>query len=660
MRGGGELTLLLLLLGLILQSALAQKLAEDAEGDREDENVVNVETHLGPIFGTEVEPSEGSSYYAFKGIPYAEPPTGKGRFKDPAQKAPWKKPLNATQFGNRCTQLNFFAAKEESAPKYVGDEDCLFLNVFAPRLPKSGKVPPTSSLLPVMVYIHGGGFLTGSGSDYDPVWLIEKDVILVTINYRLGLLGFLTLGNAYVSGNMGLKDQLAALFWVRSNILVFGGNPDKVTIFGDSSGGMSVHFHQLSPLGEGLYRAGIAMSGTALVEDFKPGVAEENGKVILERLECDQKTNGDILNCLQDAELSDLIMAPMQELNVARGLENELNGNREIRIFPNIDSYASTPFLPDHPIHIMKSGRQKDIPFMTGIVQDEGAFFTALQYWDSFDSLNGNWSFHGPQLISKVKAEDITVDQELVANVTRHFYTGGKNFSQDDPQPLVDLYTDRYFLFPMIKSADIQSINQNNPVFVYEVTHKPSGGSIFSMVLPELDLKDQKWGISHSEDLFYIFKGFKDGIVTEEDKKTQKKILDLFTNFAKHEDPTPYQDDELPAWIPYDPETREYLEIKPEVEPKQGLHTERVYFWEKMYWDDLAINAGSGFRTYGPRTSTARPVVPSALPSSYSPPLSRSPPSSSPRRQRPPVTQFPPLVYKQGNGVYGFQVYQGK
>nr|XP_034826962.1 esterase FE4-like [Maniola hyperantus] len=197
-------------------------------------------------------------FYIFKGIPYAAPPTGRRRFKEPQPARSWKGIRKATEHGSVCPQFDFLFTN-----MYIpGSEDCLFLNVYTPRL-------PPCSLLPVMFFIHGGGYVTGSGNDdyYGPDFLINHNVVVVTINYRLDNLGLLCLDTADVPGNAAMKDQVAALRWVQRNIKNFGGDPNKVTLIGQSVGSASVALHALSPMSKGLFRRAIGTSGVP-INDF--------------------------------------------------------------------------------------------------------------------------------------------------------------------------------------------------------------------------------------------------------------------------------------------------------------------------------------------------------------------------------------------------------
>lgn len=211
-----------------------------------------VETQDGPVVGRIFD-----EIAIFKGIPYAAPPVGNLRFRPPEPPLPWKEPFRAVRFGSICPQDETLSP----APGQMG-EDCLSLNIWGPE--KSA-----SLLLPVMVWLHGGGFSTGAGSIpiFDGAYFARKGIVLVTINYRLNVLGFLAHPELTAespfnsSGNYGLMDQIRALQWVRDNIRQFGGNPDNVTLFGESAGGASVAALMSSPQASGLFHRAVIQSG---------------------------------------------------------------------------------------------------------------------------------------------------------------------------------------------------------------------------------------------------------------------------------------------------------------------------------------------------------------------------------------------------------------
>lgn len=212
---------------------------------------VIVEIEDGIIQGTSMETRYDESFYAFMKVPFAEPPLGELRFKAPVPVKPWSGILNATEFSSMCMQVNLLSLSPVS-------EDCLYLNVFSKNLPSVGSV----GLKPVIAYIHGGAFQLGSSSDHRPHLLMERDVVLVTLNYRLGAFGFLSLGTGEIPGNAGLKDQVLALKWIQKNIRNFGGDPSSVTLMGNSAGAYSVTAHMVSPMSNGLFHRVIALSGS--------------------------------------------------------------------------------------------------------------------------------------------------------------------------------------------------------------------------------------------------------------------------------------------------------------------------------------------------------------------------------------------------------------
>ncbi|ELU10945.1 hypothetical protein CAPTEDRAFT_27472, partial [Capitella teleta] len=189
----------------------------------------------------------------FLGIPYADPPTGELRFRPPKPKSSWKGVLSTKEFAQKV--LSPFALPQDQDDT---SEDCLYLNVYTPRISKD-------AMLPVVIYIHGGTFSLGMGSVFDGARIaVRENVVAVSFNYRLGALGFLSTRDDAAPGNYGLLDQVAVLQWVRTNIAKFGGNPKKVTLWGEEAGATSISLHMVSPLTKDLFHNAIIHSGYAL------------------------------------------------------------------------------------------------------------------------------------------------------------------------------------------------------------------------------------------------------------------------------------------------------------------------------------------------------------------------------------------------------------
>ena len=570
-----------------------------AQEDDEESNVI-VQAPIGAIRGFESEEDEdGFTHFRFLGIPFAEPPVGPLRLKDPQPMRPWKGVLNATRFGSKCPQFDFFA----SPPGLGGDEDCLFLNVYTPRLPASRRQrqrpAPSSTLLPVMAFIHGGGFVTGSG-DLEPATLLKKDVIVVSMNYRLGMLGFMNLNNPALSGNQGLKDQLEALRWIQRNIASFGGDARKVTIFGISAGGMSTHYHQLSPQGEGLYRAAIVQSGTALTgtPSFTSGRVVVDSHRFANDFNCTAR-RGDVIRCLQELDVT-TFHEGVNALDLKKVLEAERNGSAPYLPGPSLDPLSPSPFLPEHPLKTLQRGGQKDIPTIIGWTADEGALFTAI-YWTQLDTLSSNWSDIGGSMLTGKTSVDLTPMEKIKADVLRHFYIGNANFTNEKKQDIMDLYSDAIFVSPSVESLRYQAERQSQPIFAYQLSEKPST-SFAAFYAPGLD---EDFGVAHGDDGVFLFdvteelaKLIKDDpLRTEADFAIREHMTTMWTNFAKHGDPTPYQDEDLPDWKTFDPETQAYMSIKAEPEIEEGVFPARMYFWQRFYWDDLERKLQSGTST---------------------------------------------------------------
>ncbi|KAJ4446944.1 hypothetical protein ANN_13646, partial [Periplaneta americana] len=260
----------------------------------------------GRLQGHRLLSRKGREIFSFQGIPYAKPPVGELRFQPPQPPEPWTGVLKATKEGPDCIQRPFPA--RPNSPEIVGDEDCLYLNVYTPQLPADGEA---TELLPVMVWIHGGGLLGGSGSTdlYGPQYLLDKEIVLVTINYRLGPLGFLSTGDEVCPGNNGFKDQVAALRWVRDNIAAFGGNPDSVTIFGESAGGVSVHYLVLSEASRGLFHRGISQSGTATCtwSLASQSIHKESRQTLADKLDCPTEPSSELISCLRKVDADKIV-----------------------------------------------------------------------------------------------------------------------------------------------------------------------------------------------------------------------------------------------------------------------------------------------------------------------------------------------------------------
>ncbi len=306
----------------------------------------------------------------YLGIPYAAPPVAGLRWKPPEPVVTWNGVLNATEFAPACPQL------KTRHPLGKVSEDCLYLNVWTPAKSAGEK-------LPVMVWIHGGGFVseTSAQPEFDGTSLAKKGVVVVSLDYRLWSFGFLALPELAkespnnVSGNYGLLDQRAALIWVKNNIAAFGGDPGQVTIFGESAGAMSVTDQVASPLSKGLFSRAISESGTIQDNAFQKATgsldqALDTGQKYAMILGCDKA--GDVLRCMRNKTIEELLDSSMTLMGVI--------GAQPSRALSNVDAISFAPvydgwFFPENPSDIFSEGKQNQVPFMIGYNADEGTIF---------------------------------------------------------------------------------------------------------------------------------------------------------------------------------------------------------------------------------------------------------------------------------------------
>lgn len=253
-----------------------------------------VTTENGQINGTMIQSWTEQPFHAFFGIPYAQPPIGELRFKPPLAVESWHGIRQAIAYGPICWQPIW----QENLPEM--NEDCLTLNVFTKNIPSG----TATELKPVIAFIHGGGFQTGSASlEAGPRYLMDRDIVYVNINYRLGAMGFLATGTKESPGNMGMKDQVLALKWIKANIQKFGENPNKITISGMSAGGFSVTSLMISPMAENLFHRVITHSGAIT---FPMGITVNNldvAKFTATQVGCTSENPDEFVTCLRTVKI---------------------------------------------------------------------------------------------------------------------------------------------------------------------------------------------------------------------------------------------------------------------------------------------------------------------------------------------------------------------
>ena len=491
--------------------AIALSLAAPARAEDLFAGVASGKADIVKISDGQLKGYAADGVATFFGIPYAAAPVGDLRWRPPAPPAPWASVRDAGAFGPACVQTNalgVFAAPSAS-------EDCLYLNVFTPA---GGR----AKLRPVMFWIHGGSLIDGRANDYDMRKLVKDgDVVGVSINYRLNIFGFLSHPaldkEGHPFGQYGTLDQQAALKWVRANIKAFGGDPDNVTIFGESAGGTAVTFNLVSPGAKGLFHKIILQSGVSSAVQAPFDVAEKNGADFAAAIGCaDQNPT-----CMRSASVQDIIAKAPRFLDVA--------------IRP-IDGAV----LPDQMQTLMAQGKFHKVPILIGNNADEWTWFTALT-----------------ELATKkpMTAKDYTdaltaaFGADKAAQVEAQFPLSG---ASSPSEVFSTAYTARGFYCPsrrVMRSA----FTNGAPVYAYEFNDRTAPQYFPPVSYP--------YGAAHTLDLQYVFPGYHGAQGAKQPLNPgQKKLSDVmvkyWTNFAKTGNPNGKGIPNWPAWTQTEQQTQ--------------------------------------------------------------------------------------------------------
>ena len=427
---------------------------------------VNVDN--GTVIGFKRTSANGHKYHSFTGIRYGKPPVGNLRFKRPEPADPLEGTFYATE-EVKCWQNEDL---DNGMGRILGQDDCLALSVFTKSLPPpSGSKSSKSNLKPVMVWIHGGAFQLGSGTTdlYAPDRFMDEDVVVVEINYRVGTLGFLSTGDDVIPGNMGMWDQVMALEWVRNHIAAFGGDPDNVTVFGNSAGGMSVSYLLLSPAASGLFHKAIVQSGPPNCNFCK---SEKHpafyARTLAASLGCDpQSSTQDIYDCFGQMDSSKLIKPPFPE--------NEFEWIPKA-FKPVVDDYAAQPFLPAEPMELIERGQFSQVPLIVGGNMHEGQLFL-LSKPNLQNFLAERWNQFIPSslLFRETDSHDEATDR-FARTVKEEFFEGRTPDleTERDRLKLIELHGDAFANYASTKFARMVAATSSAPVYEYRCACSPS------------------------------------------------------------------------------------------------------------------------------------------------------------------------------------------
>jgi para-nitrobenzyl esterase len=468
-------------------------------------NTLIVTTSAGKVLGKSIN---GDKVVAFQGIPYAAPPVGKLRWQAPQPAKPWLSIRDATRYGRHCAQNHVFddmVFQDSTMTADEGSEDCLSLNVYAPANRAA------STHLPVMFWIHGGGYSGGSSSEprHNGDFLPLKGVILVTINYRLGVFGFLALPElaaeqAGASGNYGLMDMIAALSWVKANIAAFGGDPDNVTIFGESAGSFAVSTLMAAPSARGLFRRAIGESGGAL----------NNGTMAMESAAIVGAKDADWASQTGAKSLAGLRAMSTKQILAS------VATSTVTRFSPVIDG----KLLSQSVLDTYNAGKQAKVPLLAGFNRDEGSFSatgTSAEKWRA--SITERFGDRADAVLALYPSGS---DEEALRSAT-------------------DFAGDQFIAYGTWKWMEIDRKTGGADIYRYKM----------DLAAPPSKFHPGSFAF-HSNDIEYVF-GTLDtrlgAVWRKEDYLLSEQMMSYWTNFARNGNPNGVdgQGNALPQWPNY-------------------------------------------------------------------------------------------------------------
>ncbi|CAG9858055.1 unnamed protein product [Phyllotreta striolata] len=490
------------------------------------------------------------NFYAYQGIPFGEPPVGKLRFQAPQPVKNWE--------GIKDVKDGRISCYETDRASPFAREDCLYLNVFTPAAPSN------RTKLEVLVYIYGGIFIHGNMGygHLRPSFLMEDDVVVVNFNYRVGPFGFLSTLDTVMPGNMGLKDQQLALKWVQKNIHLFGGDPKKVTIMGQSAGSASVTFQLLSPGSAGLFRGAIGCSGSALNDwAIQPnplntayGIAAEIDPNFTRN-----KSTQELLHLLQTADVTDITKT----------------SNRYRTFSPVVEVEHEGAFLTELMYGLAESGKFNKVPVLMGFNSEESLISVKdADTWIAYVK-----KYYDKDLRTLVDNDLISVNDTLkrqVGQVIKRIYVGNGTF-EEDPGRGLQLKSDNRFIRGIIKFAEL--IAKHVKVYFYEFSyHGDIGGTKFFF--------NDTGKVAHAEDQRYFWTYFTSyDKFPKNDVTTVKRYNKLLVNFIKHLNPTPGKDELLEniTWPTVTNQHYYYLDLDTNLAIKENPRSFSYRKWVAIY-----------------------------------------------------------------------------
>ncbi|XP_053459616.1 carboxylesterase 3 isoform X2 [Nycticebus coucang] len=510
-----------------------------------------VHTSLGHVRGRQVGvKGTDSRVNVFLGIPFAQPPLGPDRFSAPHPAVPWEGVRDASTAPPMCLQdvermNNHRFVLNGKQRIFPVSEDCLILNIYSPAGATAGDKKP------VMVWIHGGSLSVGAATSYDGSALAAYgDVVVVTVQYRLGVLGFFSTGDQHAPGNQGFLDVVAALHWLQANISPFGGDPNCVTIFGESAGGLIVSALVLAPMTAGLFHRAIAQSGVITTPGFLDSNPGRLAQDMADALACGSSSPAEILQCLRHKEGEELILTWKWSVT---------------RTAFTVDGV----FFPKSPKEILNEKQVHSVPVLLGVNNDEFAWLIP-RGWGLLDKMK-QMSQEDMMDILRPFLISLDVPREMTATIIDE-YTDRDSDAQ--AKAFRELMADILITFQTFNfSRNLRDCG--NPTFFYEFQHRPSS---FVKFKPDWVKAD------HGAETAFIFGGpflmdessllaFPEA--TEDEKQLSLTMMSQWTQFARTGNPS---SEGLPPWPQFD-QSEQYLEINRVPRVRQKLREARMRFW---------------------------------------------------------------------------------
>nr|WCB90357.1 carboxylesterase 25 [Grapholita molesta] len=518
-------------------------------GQNEPGTNPSVDIQQGTVIGT-----LNDGIYEFHGIPYADSTSGTHRFKAPLPAPTFEEPFVADRKDIKCVRA--------LGVGYEGVEDCLVANVYTTTLDSTRR-------LPVMVWIKGREFDRVYEHELSFKNFLDQDVIIVSLNFRESIFGFLCLGTEVAPGNAGLKDIIAGLRWVQENIVSFGGDPDSVTIFGHGSGAAAVDLVSLSPMSEGLIHRVITQSGSAIAPW---AVTRDNLEYAIQVAEALGHTVSDI-NTLSEVYTKTSIAALTAVINELQLYDNSL------AFAPCLEKatlVSSLPFMTRSPYQVLNDGEFSQIPIMTGFVDKEGTIRAE-------EAIEHSWLEKMDESFEAFLQPDLEFENEedeaRIADNIKQYYFGDDGIDMDE---YLTYHGDTMIKVSAIREAQLRAAKSTSPVYLYQFSYKGTLGDPF---VGPIDVD----GAAHSEELAYLFHDVAEENSSQTDLTVSDILIERWTNFAKTGNPTAVSSQV--SWNPFTLENTNFLHIlNGEIQQRSSLEVEMqdphlvtVAFWNSIY-----------------------------------------------------------------------------